>query len=257
MSHWIREAFAGKKAFITYVTCGDPDLSTTRQILLALNEVGVDMIELGFPFSDPTGEGPVILQSNLRALDGGLKVDDAFALLEHVREEIEVPIIIRTYANVVYAYGKERFIMRASEAGADGLLLSDVPFEEKEEFAPICRRYGIDMISLIAPTSEDRIEKIASEAEGFVYCISSLGVTGMREEITTDIRSMVEAARRYADIPVAIGFGISTPEQAAEMAQIADGVIVGSAIVKLIGDYGHDAIEEVSRFVQSMREAID
>ena len=252
----IREAFARGKAFIAYVTCGDPDLAVTRRLVRTLQENGTDLIELGIPFSDPTGEGPVIHASNLRALEGGVTTDQIFRMIEEMREEVVIPLVIRTYANVVYSYGTERFIMRASEVGADGLLLMDVPFEEKEEFAPLCRRYGMDMISLIAPTSEDRIESIASEAEGFVYCVSSLGVTGMREEITTDVSAMVELARENADTPVAVGFGIATPEQAAEMAAISDGVIVGSAIVDLIERYGEDAAEPVAEFVREMRRAV-
>ena len=252
----IRGAFAHGKAFIAYVTCGDPDLITTRKLIRTLEENGIDLIELGIPFSDPTGEGPVIHASNLRALEGGVTTDQIFRMIEDVRESVSIPLIIRTYANVVYSYGTERFIMRASEVGVDGLLLSDVPFEEKEEFAPLCRRYGMDMISLIAPTSEDRIESIASEAEGFVYCVSSLGVTGMREEITTDVSGMVELARENADIPVAVGFGIATPEQAREMAEISDGVIVGSAIVDLIERYGSDCEDAVAEFVGEIRQAV-
>ena len=161
-----------------------------------------------------------------------------------------------TYANVVFSYGAERFISTCREVGIGGLILPDIPYEEKEEFLPACRKYGVDLISLIAPTSEDRIAMIAREAEGFLYIVSSLGVTGVRSEIKTDLASIVRTVRENTDIPCAIGFGISTPEQAAKMAGISDGAIVGSAIVKMIGQYGKDAAEHVGAYVKSMKNAL-
>ena len=252
----IKEAFENGKAFITFVTCGDPDLETTGAVVREMVKNGADLIELGIPFSDPTAEGPVIQGANLRALNGGVTTDQIFEFVKELRRDVSVPMVFMTYANVVFSYGAERFISICREIGMDGLILPDVPYEEKEEFQPICRRFGLELISLIAPTSENRIAMIAGEAEGFVYLVSSLGVTGVRSEIKTDLASIVEAIRRSTDIPCAIGFGISTPEQGARMAGLADGVIVGSAIVKLIEKYGRQAPEHVGRYVKEMKDAI-
>ncbi len=252
----IRKAFENGKAFIPFITCGDPDLETTAAVVRAAAANGADLIELGIPFSDPTAEGPVIQGANLRALNGGVTTDKIFDLVRDLRRDVEVPMVFMTYANVVFSYGSERFISTCREIGIDGLILPDVPYEEKEEFLPICRRYGVDLISLIAPTSEDRIAMIAREAEGFLYIVSSLGVTGVRSEIRTDLGAIVETVRQNTDIPCAIGFGISTPEQAAKMAGISDGAIVGSAIVRLIGEHGKDAPEYVGEYVKRMKEAL-
>ena len=252
----IRKAFENGKAFIPFITCGDPDLGTTAAVVRAAAANGADLIELGIPFSDPTAEGPVIQGANLRALSGGVTTDKIFNLVRELRRDVEVPMVFMTYANVVFSYGSERFISTCREIGIDGLILPDVPYEEKEEFLPICRRYGVDLISLIAPTSEDRIAMIAREAEGFLYIVSSLGVTGVRSEIKTDLGAIVETVRQNTDIPCAIGFGISTPEQAAKMAGISDGAIVGSAIVRLIGEHGKDAPEYVGEYVKGMKEAL-
>ena len=252
----IRKAFENGKAFIPFITCGDPDLETTAAVVRAAAANGADLIELGIPFSDPTAEGPVIQGANLRALNGGVTTDKIFDLVRELRRDVEVPMVFMTYANVVFSYGSERFISTCREIGIDGLILPDIPYEEKEEFLPICRRYGVDLISLIAPTSEDRIAMIAREAEGFLYIVSSLGVTGVRSEIKTDLGAIVETVRQNTDIPCAIGFGISTPEQAAKMAGISDGAIVGSAIVRLIGEHGKDAPEYVGEYVKRMKEAL-
>ncbi len=252
----IRKAFENGKAFIPFITCGDPDLETTAAVVRAAAVNGADLIELGIPFSDPTAEGPVIQGANLRALNGGVTTDKIFDLVRELRRDVEVPMVFMTYANVVFSYGSQRFISTCREIGIDGLILPDVPYEEKEEFLPICRRYGVDLISLIAPTSEDRIAMIAREAEGFLYIVSSLGVTGVRGEIKTDLGAIVETVRQNTDIPCAIGFGISTPEQAAKMAGISDGAIVGSAIVRLIGEHGKDAPEYVGEYVRGMKEAL-
>lgn len=252
----IRKAFENGKAFIPFITCGDPDLETTAAVVRAAAANGADLIELGIPFSDPTAEGPVIQGANLRALNGGVTTDNIFDLVRELRRDVEVPMVFMTYANVVFSYGSERFISTCREIGIDGLILPDIPYEEKEEFLPVCRRYGVDLISLIAPTSEDRIAMIAREAEGFLYIVSSLGVTGVRSEIKTDLGAIVETVRQNTDIPCAIGFGISTPEQAAKMAGISDGAIVGSAIVRLIGEHGKDAPEYVGEYVRGMKEAL-
>ena len=252
----IAQAFSGGKAFIPFITCGDPDLETTAAAVRAAAENGADLIELGIPFSDPTAEGPVIQGANLRALKGGVTTDLIFALVRELRRDVEVPLVFMTYANVVFSYGSERFLSACQEVGIDGLILPDVPYEEKEEFLPFCKQYGVDLISLVAPTSENRIAMIAREAEGFLYVISSLGVTGTREEIKTDLGSIMEVVRQNTPIPAAIGFGISTPQQAKKMSELADGVIVGSAIIKLLAQHGKDAPKYIGEYVKEMKAAI-
>ena len=256
MNKRITEAFAHGKAFIPFITCGDPSLEVTEQLVYALEEAGADLIELGIPFSDPTAEGPVIQAANVRALAGGVTTDKIFEMVKKIRKRTAIPMVFMTYANVVFSYGTERFVKKAADIGMDGLILPDVPFEEKEEFDSVCRAHGLDLISLIAPTSHERIARIAREAEGFVYCVSSLGVTGMRSSITTDIGAMVKLVKAEKDIPCAVGFGISTPEQAKKMADQSDGAIVGSAIVKLCGQYGKDCVPYVAAYVKEMKDAL-
>ena len=250
----IKKAFEQGKAFIAFITCGDPDLETTAAAVRAAVANGADLIELGIPFSDPTAEGPVIQGANIRALSGGVTTDKIFDLVRDLRTDITVPMVFMTYANVVFSYGAETFIATCKEIGIDGLILPDIPYEEKEEFLPICHKYDVDLISLIAPTSENRISMIAKEAEGFLYIVSSLGVTGTRSEIKTDLKSIVDVVRQNTDIPCAIGFGISTPEQAGKMAAISDGAIVGSAIVKLIEQYGKESPKYVGEYVKAMKK---
>lgn len=252
----IAKAFQNGKAFIPFITCGDPDLATTAAAVRAMAQNGADLIELGIPFSDPTAEGPVIQAANIRALSGGADTDKIFDLVRDLRRDVRVPMVFMTYANVVYSYGAEKFISICREINIDGLILPDIPFEEKEEFSEICRRYDVDLISLIAPTSANRIGMIAREAEGFIYLVSSLGVTGVRSEITTDLGAIVKVIRENTDIPCAIGFGISTPEQAKQMAAIADGAIVGSAIVRLLEQYGTEAPAHIGAYVRQMKEAV-
>lgn len=252
----IAKAFANGKAFIPFITCGDPDLETTAASVRAMAANGADLIELGIPFSDPTAEGPVIQGANIRALKAGTTTDKVFDFVREVRKDVSIPMVFMTYANVVFAYGAERFISTCAEIGIDGLILPDLPYEEKEEFAPTCHKYGVDLISMIAPTSENRIAMIAKEAEGFLYIVSSLGVTGTRSEIKTDLASIVKVVRENTAVPCAIGFGISTPEQAAKMAGIADGAIVGSAVIKLLEQYGKDAPEQIGAYVKCMKDAV-
>ena len=252
----IKSAFAKGKAFIPFITCGDPDLEATGKIVREMVAKGADLIELGIPFSDPTAEGPVIQGANIRALAGGVTTDKIFDFMRDLRKDVTIPLVFMTYANVVFSYGTERFVSACAEIGVDGIILPDLPFEEKEEFQPVCKKYGIDLISLIAPTSKERIAMIAKEAKGFLYIVSSLGVTGTRSEITTDLDSIVKVVRENTHIPCAIGFGISAPEQARKMAAISDGAIVGSAIIKLVEKYGKDAVEPVGEYVKSMKDAI-
>ena len=250
----IKKAFEQGKAFVAFITCGDPDLETTAAAVRAAVANGADLIELGIPFSDPTAEGPVIQGANIRALSGGVTTDKIFDLVRDLRTDITVPMVFMTYANVVFSYGTETFISTCKDIGIDGLILPDIPYEEKEEFLPICHKYDVELISLIAPTSENRISMIAKEAEGFLYIVSSLGVTGTRSEIKTDLKSIVDVVRQNTDIPCAIGFGISTPEQAGKMAAISDGAIVGSAIVKLIEKYGKESPKYVGEYVKALKK---
>jgi tryptophan synthase alpha chain len=252
----IADAFQNGKAFIPFITCGDPDLETTEKLVRAAAANGADLIELGIAFSDPTAEGPVIQEANQRALAAGVTTDKVFDLVRRLRRDVTIPMVFMTYANVVFSYGAERFAATCQDIGIQGLILPDIPFEEKDEFDPVCKAHGLELISLIAPTSEHRIAKIASQASGFVYCVSSLGVTGVRSEITTDVGHMVSLVKQAKDIPCAIGFGISTPEQAKKMAAQADGVIVGSAIMKLIAQHGRDSVPYVADYVKAMKDAI-
>ena len=252
----ISKAFEKEKAFIAFVTGGDPDIETSYELIKAMAANGADIIEIGIPFSDPIAEGPVIQEASLRALNAGTTTDSLFEMVEKLRKEIDIPLLFMTYMNPIYVYGTERFMTRCAEVGIDGVIVPDVPFEEKAELAGQCKSHGIDLISMIAPTSQERIETIAKEAEGFIYCVSSLGVTGVRSEIKTDIGAMVQHVKAVTDVPVAVGFGIATPEQAEKMAGLSDGAIVGSAIVKLVAKYGKDAVSYVAEYVKSMKGGV-
>ena len=253
----IARAFAAGKAFIPFLTCGDPDLATSEELIVAMAEAGASLIELGIPFSDPTAEGPVIQEANLRALANGVTTDDVFALIERVRTCTDVPLAIMTYANVVYGYGIERFCEQMAQNNVGALILPDVPFEGKAEFAEPCCAAGVALISMVAPTSASRVQMIAREAEGFMYCVSSLGVTGMRSSLGNSAADLVKQVHEANPaIPCAIGFGISTPEQARNMAAFADGAIVGSAIVRIIAEHGKASVEPVRTFVKDMVNAV-
>ncbi|NLM51471.1 MAG: tryptophan synthase subunit alpha [Firmicutes bacterium] len=252
----IRAAFQNNKAFIAFITGGDPDLETTEKLVPQMAAAGADIIEIGIPFSDPVAEGPVIQAASERALKAGCTIDKLFQTVARIRQQTQVPLLFMTYLNPVFTYGKDKFFERCQDCGIDGIIVPDMPFEEKGELAGTCEKYGVDLISLIAPTSEERIHMIAKEAQGFLYCVSSLGVTGMRERIETDLAAMIKKAKAVSDIPCAVGFGISTPKQAADIAAIADGVIVGSAIVNLITQYGRDCLEPVCQYVQEMKNSI-
>ena len=252
----IKNAFADGKAFIPFITCGYPDLETTAACVREMVKSGANLIELGIPFSDPTAEGVVIQEANLKALQGGVTTDKIFDFVKDLRREVEVPLIFMTYANVIFGYGAEKFISTCANIGIDGIILPDLPFEEKVEFLPVCRNYGVDLISMIAPTSENRIAEISRDAEGFLYIVSSLGVTGVRSEITTDLAPMIKIVRDNTKIPCAIGFGISTPEQAYNMSKLADGVIVGSAIIKILKKHGKDSAPYIGDYVKSIVAAI-
>lgn len=252
----LKNAFENGKAFVPFITCGDPSLEVTEKLVYAMEKAGADCVELGIPFSDPTAEGPVIMEASERALKNGATTDKIFDMVASIRNNSNIPLVFMTYANVVYRYGIERFMKRASQLGVDGIILPDVPFEEKEEFKVVCDQYGVDLISMIAPTSNERIQMIAKEAKGYLYIVSSLGVTGVRTSITTDIASMVKLVKEVSDVPCAVGFGISNPETAIKMASQSDGCIVGSAIVKLCAKYKEDCIPYVYDFVREMKDSI-
>lgn len=254
----IKEAFENKKAFIGFLTAGDPSLEKTEEFIVEMEKAGASLIEIGIPFSDPIAEGPVIQDANVRALSarGGCTTDMVFDMVARVSKKVKVPLVFLTYLNPVFKYGYEKFCSKCQETGIDGIIIPDMPFEEKGELAETAAKYGVDIISLIAPTSADRIQMIAKEATGYIYVVSSMGVTGVRSEITTDIASIVGHIREVTDTPVAIGFGINTPEQAKKYSDMADGVIVGSAIVKIIGEYGVNAGKHVYEYVKSMADAV-
>ena len=252
----IGQVFHNKKAFIPFITAGDPSLEITEQLVLRMAEAGADLIELGIPFSDPVAEGPVIQEADDRALAGGTTTDRIFEMVSRVRRSSDIPLAFMTYANPIYTYGTKRFMANCQQAGIDAIIVPDIPFEEKEELKPYCDSCGITLISMIAPTSGDRIDMIAREAEGFLYCVSSLGVTGVRSQFSSGAEEMIHQVKKVKDIPCAIGFGISTPEQAKRMAAISDGVIVGSAIVKIIAQYGKECVPYVEDYVRCMKDAL-
>ncbi|MCL2773354.1 MAG: tryptophan synthase subunit alpha [Oscillospiraceae bacterium] len=255
----ISQVFKNNKAFIAFVTGGDPNIETTEKLIIAMEEAGADIIEIGIPFSDPIAEGIVIQEADERALKSGTTTDKLFDMLNGLKEKVKIPLLFMTYLNPIYTYGKEKFLKNCEECGISGVIVPDMPFEERGELSDLCKNHRIDLISMITPTSnqsDERIKMIAKEADGFLYCVSSLGVTGVRNEIKTDIKNMIEQVKKVSDIPCAVGFGISTPEQAMNMSAVADGIIVGSAIVKIVGEYGGDCIEPVKKYVYEMKKAV-
>jgi len=256
MNNRIQMAFANGKAFIPFITGGDPDLETTEKLVREMEAAGADLIEIGIPFSDPIAEGPVIQAASERALRQGTTVDKLFDLVRKLRKIVKIPLIFMGYANSVFGYGAEKFFEKCSQTGVDGLILPDIPFEERDEFLDLSKKYQVFLISMVAPTSSQRVRTIAREAEGFLYCVSSLGVTGVREELNQQISGIVKQAKEVSNIPCAVGFGISTPEQARQMAEFSDGVIVGSAIVKLVEAKGRDCVPAVKTYVEEMKKAL-
>ena len=252
----ISDAFKNKKAFIAFLTGGDPDIDTTAKLILEMEKAGADLIEIGIPFSDPIAEGIVIQEADIRALKAGTTTDKLFSMVKSIRDKVSIPLVFMTYMNPVFTYGTDRFMKKCAEVGINGVIIPDVPFEERDEVKGYCEAWGVELVSMIAPTSHERIHMIAKEAKGFLYCVSSLGVTGVRKEITTDIGEMIREVKEVSDIPCAIGFGISTPAQAADMSKKADGVIVGSAIVKLIAANGKASVEPVCEYIREMKAAM-
>ena len=256
MSNIFKDRIFKEKAFIPFLTAGDPTAETTVNCILAMERAGADLIEIGIPFSDPTAEGVVIQDANIRSLSNGMTTDGVFEIVEKVREKSEVPLAFMTYINPVFHYGYDKFFEKCQKLGVCAIIIPDLPFEEKDEVADVAEKYGVEVIFLIAPTSHERIKRIAKEARGFIYIVSSMGVTGVRSSINTDLDEIVSAIRAETDTPCAIGFGISTPEQAKKMAHISDGAIVGSAIVKIIAEYGENAPDKVYEYVKSMKDAV-
>ena len=252
----IAKAFENGKAFIPFLTVGDPNGDKTVEFVLEMERAGADLVELGIPFSDPTAEGVVIQDANVRALKGGMRLKGVFEVVEKIREKSQIPLVFLTYLNPVFNYGYEAFFAKCQELGVDGMICPDLPYEERGEVEEVAEKYGVDLIALIAPTSEERIQMIAKAAKGYIDIVSSMGVTGVRSKITTDIGKIVDAVRKVTDVPCAIGFGISTPEQAHEMAALSDGAIVGSAIVKIIAQYGEEAAPHVYEYVKAMKDAL-
>jgi len=252
----IKNAFANGKAFIGFLTAGDPSLDKTEEFILSMVSAGADLIEIGIPFSDPIAEGVVIQRANIRALSVGTTLDKVFEMVKAVRLKTQVPIVFLTYLNPVFTYGYDHFFRKCSENGIDGVIIPDAPFEEKGELLPFSEKYGVDIITLIAPTSLERIAKIASTAQGFVYCVSSMGVTGVRSELKTDLTSILSAVKAVTTVPIAVGFGISTPQQASEISANSEGIIVGSAIVKIIEEYGDNAAKPLYEYIRAMKKAI-
>ena len=257
----IAAAFAGGKAFIGFVTGGDPSLADSERYIISMIEAGADLIEIGIPFSDPIAEGSVIQEADLRALSAGTRIADILALAARLRAQTEVPLVFMTYLNPVFHYGYDAFFAAAAQAGVDGIIIPDLPYEERGELLPAAQAWGIELISMIAPTSAQRVSQIAAEATGFIYLVSSLGVTGVRPKITTDLAALIATIRAVTSTPVAIGFGIHQPEQARELASLADGVIVGSEIVRRIAaatKAGNPAAanEDIATFVREMKIAL-
>lgn len=253
----ILEIFNNQKAFIAFLTAGDPSLDQTEAFILAMDEAGADLIEIGIPFSDPIAEGPVIEAANARALRVGTTTDKIFDMIIRIRKKTKIPLVFLSYMNPIFVYGVERFFKACQVSGIKGIIIPDLPFEEKIEVMESAKAHEVDVITLIAPTSKDRIQMLAKEANGFIYLVSSMGVTGVWNEIKTDLKEIIRAIRQVSKTPIAVGFGISTPEQARAISELADGVIVGSAIVKTIAEAKEDNTEILASYVQSMKEAMN
>lgn len=248
----IKDAFSNGKAFIGFLTAGDPSLEKTVEYILEMERGGATLVEIGIPFSDPIAEGPVIQEANIRALEAGMKTEDVFIIVQEVRKVSKIPLVFLTYLNPVFHYGYKAFFKRCKETGVDGIIIPDLPYEEKQEVDSVCSKYDIDLISLITPTSKERALMIAKEAKGFIYLVSSMGVTGMRNNITTDLQSIINDIKTVSEVPVAIGFGINTVEQVEHFSKMADGVIVGSAIVNIIKEHGTHAKDAIYQYVKTI-----
>ena len=254
----ITQAFADQKAFIGFLTAGDPTLEKTVDYILTLEKAGASLIEIGIPFSDPIAEGPVIQQANIRSLKNKVTTDDVFAMVKEVRKHTQIPLCFMTYLNVVFHYGYDRFFKKCQETGIDGIIIPDLPYEECHEVKDVCNQYDVTLISMIAPTSADRVVMIAKEAQGFIYLVSSLGVTGMRDDhsFSTELEHICQEIKSVTDVPIAIGFGMNTPQQVRAFKQYVDGIIVGSGIVNIIGEYGFNGDQALFDYVRSLADEL-
>lgn len=247
-----------EKAMIPFVTAGDPDLDTTIELVLAMEEAGADIIELGIPYSDPLADGVIIQQSSTRALNNGAKITKIMDIVKEIRKKTEVPLVYLVYYNSVFKYGIEKFIEECSSVGIDGIIIPDLPIEERKDIIEVADNYGVYLIPLVAPTSKERIKSIVNNGKGFVYCVSTNGVTGVRQELSTNIEEYMNVVAQYTDLPKAIGFGVSGPEMARELKDYCDGVIVGSAIVRKVAEAkdGEEAAENVRKFIYEIKNAL-
>ncbi|HOJ11414.1 MAG TPA: tryptophan synthase subunit alpha [Clostridiales bacterium] len=252
----LKQVFAKGKAFIPFITAGDPSLEITEQLVLQMADAGADLIELGIPFSDPVAEGPVVQEADNRALLGGTTTDKIFSMMARIRKSCNIPVAFMTYMNPIFTYGTDRFMKNCQQVGVDAVIVPDVPYEEKDELMPFCSKYNVSLISMIAQASSNRIHMIASEAQGFMYCASSMGVTGAPQDINSDVKGMIKLVKEVRNIPCVICFDIYTPEQAAKIAEFSDGVIVENAIVKIVEQYGVDCIPYVVEYVKRMIPAL-
>ena len=247
-----------KKAFIPFITAGDPNIESTKEYIKALIEAGSTIIEIGIPFSDPIAEGKTIMEADERALKSGVTTDKIFDMVKDIRREYpNYPLVFMTYLNPVFVYGYDKFFKKCKEVNISGIILADLSFEEKHEVSEVASKYDVAVISLIAPTSLDRIEKIAKEAEGFVYLVSSLGVTGVRDSITSDVEGNYKKIKEFTNIPVFVGFGIKDKVQAKKMASISDGAIIGSAIENIIAEHGTNSKEYIYKFAKEIVDEIN
>lgn len=252
----LKEIFTDKKAFIPFVVADDPDVETTVESVLTLAKNGADIVELGIPFSDPVADGPVIQKADLRAFKAGVSTEVVFEIVEKIRQESNVPIVFLTYLNIPFKYGYEKFCQRCQKLNISGLVIPDAPIEEQGELRPIAEQFGVDLIPLVAPTSGKRIEKIAQSATGFIYVVSSLGVTGVRDDLAIQqLSKTITQIKQVTDIPVAIGFGIHSPEQVEKLASITDGIIIGSAVVKIIAERG-DIQSNLAQYAQQIKKVL-
>ena len=252
----INAAFDGKKALICYLMAGDPNLEVSAELILTAQEAGADLIEIGIPFSDPIAEGEVIEAASIRALSGGVNLEGVFDMVNSIKDKMRIPVVFMTYLNPVFVYGYQRFFAKCKDIGVSGVIIPDLPYEEQKEVKEHAYVFGVNIITLVAPTSQNRVAKIAKDAEGFIYLVSSMGVTGVRELIETDLSGIVAGIREVTDTPVAVGFGISSPEQAKACAAISDGAIVGSAIVRLIAEHGEGAKQAVYEYVSALKKGM-
>lgn len=251
----LSRAFERGKALIAFLTAGDPTIEDSVRFVKTMEDAGADIIEIGVPFSDPVADGPVIMEADVRAMEHHIHLPQALEEARRIREVSAIPLVFLTYYNPVFSYGLERFFRDCAALGVGGVIIPDLPLEEQGEVRPFADQYGVDLIQLVAPTSRERIRTIAENATGFLYIVSSLGVTGMRDDFAREIGNTIAAAREVTDVPCAVGFGIHTPEQARRMAAVADGVITGSGVVDIIGRFGAEADEPLAAYIRGLKEA--